>query len=219
MPSDGKGKGAYAVLGMLAVLLLMVAAYVLTSNRVTERENEAAAVGAQADQLEAQAGQQASFTDFAQIALTRTAAVSAVAQTRFDWERFMRELSLVMPKGSWLQSTDASVSGELDAGAATTTGTTTTTSAAAAGPSATLVGCTPHQSDVARMMVRLGQAYRVTDVLLNESAQEQATQPPSVDTCGRFYKFDLTVKFSPSEPGREAPRGEGTVPASLGGGS
>jgi len=217
-PSDGGGKGGYAVLGVLALLLAMVAAYVLTSNKVTERENETAAVSQEADQLEAQAVQNASYTDFAQIAAMRTQAVAGVAATRFDWERFMRELSLIMPTGSWLQSTDASVAGVTTSEGSATDATATTTTATAAGPTANLVGCTPDQSDVARMMVRLRQANRVVDVTLNESLREQGDTPATVDNCGRLYKFDLTVEFSPSEPA-EAPRGERRVPASLGGGS
>ena len=69
------------------------------------------------------------------------------------------------------------------------------------------------------MMVRLEQMYRVTDVELNESTQELAGGVTSLQSCGKFYKFDLTVKFSPVEPPREAPKGETRVPASLGGGS
>jgi Tfp pilus assembly protein PilN len=220
-PHAGSGKGGYAVIGVLVALLAMAVVYVLTSNKVTERENETAAVQAQADGLEAKAAQQASYTDFAAIAVTRTQSVAGVAGSRFDWERFMRELALIMPAGSWLQSTDASVSGELEGGTGDTSDTTATTSAAGAAPTpaATLVGCTPGQSDVARMMARLREAHRVTDVVLNESAQEQAGQPPTVDSCGSLYKFDLTVNFSPLGSVREAPRGERGVPASLGGGS
>ena len=39
-------------------------------------------------------------------------------------------------------------------------------------PKANLVGCTPDQSDVARMMVRMRQIHRVTDVKLNQSTTE-----------------------------------------------
>ena len=52
-------------------------AYVLTSNNVTERENEAAAAKAEANQLEAKAAQSGAFTNFAQIKQTRLASVAA----------------------------------------------------------------------------------------------------------------------------------------------
>ena len=223
LPDDGRarpagasgGKGAYLVCGVLALLLAMVAAYVLTSNTVTERKNEAAAAGAEADRLEAEAAAQANYTDFADIARQRLTSVTGVAATRFDWERLMREVSRVMPEGSWLQATDASVSGDPNALAVPPAGAAPTPAA----PYASFVGCTPRQSDVAQLMVRLRQLHRVEDVKLNESAQETLEGETTVDNCGTLYKFDVGVTFSPTEAGGEAPRGSEGVPASLGGGS
>jgi Tfp pilus assembly protein PilN len=215
-PSDSSGKGAYVALGVLALLLGMVVAYVLTANTVTERQNETEAARVEADRLEAHAAQKGSFTDFAQIAQTRVQSVAGVAAGRFDWERFMRELSRVMPAGSWLQSADASVLG--DSGA-TATDPAAAAAAASSSPSANLVGCTPDQSDAARLMVRLRQLHRVQDVELGQSAQESTEGAASVESCGSEYKFDVTVKFTPAAPVAEAPRGETRVPASLGGGS
>jgi Tfp pilus assembly protein PilN len=216
--SEGDGKSAPIALGVLALLLALVVGYVLTSNTVTERKSDAAAASAEADQLEAAAGQQASYTDFAQIAVTRTQSVAEVAAKRFDWERFMRELGRVMPDGSWLQSADASVTGDPTSGAATTLPADPSATATVA-PAANLVGCTPDQEDVARMMVRLRQLYRVDDVLLNESTLGENEEEATVVNCGSLYTFNLTVNFTAAEPSKEAPRGTRGVPASLGGGS
>ena len=219
-PSDGSGKGAHAALGVLALLLAMVVAYVLTANTVTERQNETEAARVEADRLEAQAAQKGNFTDFAAVAQTRMQSVAGVAASRFDWERFMRELALVMPEGSWLQTADASTTG--DSAITSATGTPAPAAAPttpAGGPSAHLVGCTPDHPDTARMMVRLRQLHRVEDVELGSSAKEESTGQADIESCGANYKFDLTVKFSPAAPGSEAPRGEARVPASLGGGS
>ena len=214
---SGKGSGgAYVVLGVLAVLLLMAVAYVTTTNSVNDKTSKAAAAHQEAVAAEGKTEQLGSFTDFASIKDERLAAVTAAAQTRFDWERYMRELSRVMPKGSWISTASASVTGE---GIGTVTASTTVDPAAAAVPKANLVGCTPRQSEVARMMVRLDQMYRVTDVTLNESTQESSATDTTLQSCGRLYKFDLTVSFSPVQPSNEAPKGETRVPASLGGGS
>jgi Tfp pilus assembly protein PilN len=216
-PTDTGGKGAPIALGVLAALLLMVVGYVLTSNSVTERKDKAEAASADATRIEAQAGQQSSYTGFAQIAQTRMQSVADVAAKRFDWERFMRELAHIMPEGSWLQTTDASVTGDpaaASAGVTATTGTTTSSQ-----PSANLIGCTPGQDDVAGMMVRLEQLYRVEDVQLNDSTIGSKDQEASVASCGELYTFNLTVKFTAAEPSREAPHGTDRVPASLGGGS
>jgi Tfp pilus assembly protein PilN len=216
--TEGGGNGAPIALGVLAALLAMVVVYVLTSNTITERQNDSKTASAEADKLEAQASQQANYTDFATIARTRTESVAGVAASRFDWERFMRELAHVMPTGSWLQSADASTLGGTATGASQPTPSTDAT-ATPTGPSATLIGCTPDQDDVARMMVRLRELYRVDDVQLNESAAGERNEEASVESCGALYTFNLTVQFSVAEPSREAPRGSNSVPASLGGGS
>ena len=104
--------GAYVVLGVLAVLLVMAVAYVMTNNSVNDNKSKAAAARQEADAAESKTKQLGSFTDFASIKDQRLAAVTAAAQTRFDWERFMRELSRVMPDGSWISNTSASVTGE-----------------------------------------------------------------------------------------------------------
>jgi Tfp pilus assembly protein PilN len=217
-PSEGSGKGAYGVLGLLAVLLVMAVAYVLTSNNVTERKNQAEEARVEAEQLEAQAQSKGEFSAFEQIAQTRVASVTGVAATRFDWERFMRELSRVMPAGSWLISADASVTGATPSGASTGA-TATDGETAPSGPAALLTGCTPKHSDVARMMVRLRQLHRVTDVELRQSTREDGAGAAAIDTCGSLTAFDLSVTFSPAAPVSEAPRGAAEVPVSLGGGS
>jgi Tfp pilus assembly protein PilN len=213
--TGNRSGSAYVLVGVLATLVVMVAAYVFTAGNVTDRKNEAAAAKAEADGLEAQVAQSKSFTNFAQIKETRLASVSTIADSRFDWERMLRELSRAMPAGSWLQASDASVAGTPDGSASEASAT-----AAPTGPSATLTGCTPNQADVARMMVRLRQMHRVTDVVLNQSSTDVAQDTEvTADTCGSYYQFDVTVSFELTQPASEAPRGETRVPASLGGGS
>jgi Tfp pilus assembly protein PilN len=215
--SGAQAGSSYIVIGVLVTLLAMVAGYVLTSNKVTKNKNDAAAAKAEADSLEAEIAQRGAFTNFSQIKETRLASVSGVAETRFDWERLMRELSRVMPSGTWLQTTDASVTGEVAGAEASTP---VAGAVVAPQPKVNLVGCTPDQSDVAGMMVRLRQLHRVSDVELNQSStQLSATGDASVDNCGRNYQFDLLVSFSPTPPQTEAPHGENVVPTSLGGGS
>ncbi len=214
-PSEGSGKGAYGLLGLLGVLLVMAVAYVMTANNVTVRESQAEEARVEADRLEAKAKSAGTFTEFEQIAQTRVASVAGVAAGRFDWERFMRELSRVIPEGSWLVSAAASTTGQTERA----TSAAADPAAAAAGPSALLTGCTPKHSDVARMMVRLRQLHRVVDVELTQSSREDGAGEASVDTCGRNTSFDMTVKFSPTAPAAEAPRGASGVPVSLGGGS
>jgi Tfp pilus assembly protein PilN len=212
----GKASGAaYIVVGVLAVFLVMAVAYVLTSNTVNENETKAAEAKQEADALEAQAAALGSFTNFATIKDQRLASVVTTAQTRFDWERLMREVSMIMPEGSWLRTTSASVLGE-----ASPTGDPAASAAGGAlNPTATFVGCTKKQSEVATLMVRMGGLHRATDVKLNQSGVETADGEASIDSCGSLYQFDVTVSFESVAPANEAPRGSVRVPASLGGGS
>ena len=218
-PSGENSGSAYAVVGVLVVLLALAVAYVMTSNSVNDNKSKAEAAKQQADALEAKSSQLDPFTDFAAIKQQRLEAVKTAAETRFDWERLMRELSRVMPHGSWLQTTDASVKGDTEAsGAAPATANPAEAITGPVSPSATFVGCTPRQSEVAKILVRLRSMHRVTDVELNESLKEQGVSDVTVDSCGPLYKFDVTVTFAPTDT-PEAPRGSDTVPASLGGGS
>lgn len=202
---------AYVVVGVLATLLVMIAAYVVTANQVTTRNNDAAAAGAEADRLEAQIGALGPFGNFSQTLQVRATSVRQLASSRFDWERLMLEMARVLPDEGWLQTAEASTSGETDS-------SSSSSSTAGSGPQLNLVGCTPKQSDVAELMLRLRRLHRVEDVTLNESTREETGAPPTLDSCGRLYQFDLNVAFATTFTA-EAPKGRTNVPASLGGGS
>ncbi len=198
---------AYAVLGVLAVALAMVGFYVLSANQVSSREDAAAQAQRDAQAAQTEIATLGAFASFSQIKEVRVASVTSLAEARFDWERFVRELALVLPERTYLSQVDASV---LPDPAAAATATTTT------GPSATLLGCAPRQPDVAQLMVRLRELYRVQDVSLTESAKGTSDAGAESGDCGSFYAFTVIVAFTPSEP---AVDGAGRqVPASLGGG-
>jgi Tfp pilus assembly protein PilN len=208
----GDGRNAYVVLGVLAILLALTGAYVLTGNQVAERTAAAAEASAEADRLEAQIATLGAFGSFAQVKETRLASVRQLATQRFDWERLMLELARVLPDDGWLQTASASTAGDGDTDAASTADATTS------GPTASLSGCLPRQSDVADLMLRLGRLHRAEDVTLAESVREDARGVPTVDGCGRYYRFDVAVAFSPAVV-EEPPAGARRVPAALGGGS
>ena len=209
--SSGKAGGAYVVVGVLAALVVMLTVYALTANQVSARKTEAAKVAREAQALEAKTASLDRFGDFAQLKQARLASVRDLAGGRFDWERFMRELSLVLPRGSWVKEVNASTTGSEEAGGAASGQPT-------GQPSAKLMGCAPKQPETAKLMVRLRRMYRVEDVTLNESAQESSAGAATLGDCGKLYAFDLTVSFLAAPP-PERVRGRKGVPAALGGGS
>ena len=208
--STGKAGGAYVLIGVLGALVVMVMVYALTANQVNSRKTETAKASQEAETLEARTAALDRFGDFSQVKQTRLASVRELAGGRFDWERFMRELSLVLPRGSWIKEVDASA-----------TGSTEETGGAegqpSGQPSAKLTGCAPKQPETAKLMVRLRRMHRVDDVALKESAQESSGGAATLASCGKLYGFDLTVSFLASPPPEGAGKGK-RVPASLGGG-
>jgi len=212
---------AYVVVGVLGVLLLSALLYTFTANQVTSRKDKAAQAGQEADRADARVASLGAYGDFSQLKLSRVASVTQVAQTRFDWERLVRETSLVLPAETWLTEVSASVVPEEAIDGASTS---SSDASAPSGPSATFAGCAKHQSDVAKLMVRLRRMHRVQDVSLNESSVEgddsSATTIESfIQGCGRYPKFELTVAFDPADPSQPSQGTPGRVPASLGGGS
>jgi Tfp pilus assembly protein PilN len=227
-PQRGTGRfggSAYAIVGALAVALVMAAMYVLASNELTEKESEIAAAKAETQEAQERAGALTAFADFAQITQAREATVRDLAMVRFDWERVMREIAHVIPNDIWLLDMTASSSPQDSAEVSTTapTGTPTTTT----GPSLTLDGCAPSQSAVAALLVRLREMDRVDEVELGESVRQDTGGESAVGdsatgaegSCpGDRFKFTVSVTFSAPVPG-ETPAGDESVPAALGGGS
>lgn len=210
--AGGRAGSSYVVLGVLGVLLAMVVGYVFSANQVNDRESQAAEARQEAGRLEQQAKVLSPFGDFSQVKETRIASVRELAKGRFDWERFMRELALILPEGSWLRGADSSATGDIEGG------TGTASEGPTGQPLARLTGCTKRQSDVARMMLRLRELHRVADVTLTESKQDDSGGDAGADSCGSYYAFDVTVEFAPAA-NDETPPGAKRVPATLGGGS
>lgn len=217
--SSGKRSGsAYVVLGILGVLLLAVFLLVHTSNQVADREAQTATADREAQEAEAKAGTLGAYGNFKQAKETRTQSVGSLANGRFDWERFMRELARVLPAEVSLSGVEASVTGSEEGEAAAP-------AAEPSGPTATLTGCALSHPNVATLMVRLRQMDRVTDVKLTESAKasdgggsgEPAAGGGEGGGCGNLVTFEVAVVFDPAPPPPQV-GGVADVPASLGGG-
>lgn len=224
-PGDATGNGPKVVLGVLAVLLLMVAGYVFTANQVSSRETELAETRAATEVAQARAAALAPYSELAALKQTRTASVTELAGGRFDWERLMREVSMVLPEGIWLRTVTAGLGAQDGAseGSPPEPGSESDTT-----PTVKLEGCAPSQPGVATLLVRLRKLSSVADVQLGESRREDdgdesgstgaASDAASGDSCGAGdFTFDATVTFNAPEAivvGAKVER----VPAALGGG-
>jgi Tfp pilus assembly protein PilN len=154
----------YLVLGALALILVGVALYVLAGNTVSEREAEVARLHREDARASAKAERLAAFTQFHELQLARSETVASLADSRFDWERVMRELSLILPDDAWLVSLNASASPE--SGGESGGGSLR---AAAAGPALELKGCATGQESVAGFVTALKDIDGVTRVGVESS--------------------------------------------------
>jgi Tfp pilus assembly protein PilN len=176
-PEDRRGEraplraGPFAYVLVGALLLAFLASYLVvsTTNSISERKSEIADLEQQLATSEARAEALQSFTDFASLEQARTGTVWSLAGSRFDWERVMRELALVIPADISLNALSGSTAGggDPESGAVAPTGG----AEGSAIPTLTMAGCGTSHDSVARLLAALRDIDGVTRVGLTRSAE------------------------------------------------
>src|SRR5260221_11861527 len=100
----------YILLGALVAVLIGVTAMVLVDNQISKSKSEVAKLEGEDAVASARAQQLVSYTQFRSMSEQRGATVQSLADSRFDWERVMRELALVLPSNVWLVGLTATAS-------------------------------------------------------------------------------------------------------------
>ncbi len=213
------GSGAYLLLGGLGALVVAVAAFVLVSNSVTSRKAELARLTTETAQTEAKAAALKPYLDFANLRQKRVATLQALAQSRFPWERAMRQITRVVPANvsltQFIGTVAPGITVEEVAG-----GDTSSLRQAVQAPAIQLIGCTSSHSEVSRLMSRLRRMTGVTRVSLatSEKPKDEAvnvTAAGLTDDCRASYRmprFQIVVFFAPL-PGAPAAGAPGAPPA------
>jgi Tfp pilus assembly protein PilN len=191
----------YAAIAALLVLLLMVLGYVLTKNGINDANEKTAQAQVEQQAAQQRVGQLQAYGDFSKIKAAREAAVASLAQVRFDWERLMREMALVLPKDVYLTAFSAAPGGA--------TATAAAGAASATGPLVSLSGCAPSHPAVADTLVRLRKLHNVVDVTLSTSSKAAGAVGGACRTS-----WTASASFQPET----APTAPAPVPARLGGG-
>ncbi len=220
------GVGVYAVLGALGLALVAVTAFVLTTNQVSERQAALTTVEQEAVQAEAQAARLKPYADFSALRENRVRTVASLAQSRFSWDRAMREMARVMPANVWLTSIVGTVApGVSFAGGGG--GDTSSLRGQVNAPAIEIVGCTRTQADVSRVMARLRLMDGVSRVTLGASEKIDSDQSggesadggavaSSSDDCRygdpKIPKFSVVVFFK-APPAATPPPAAGSPPA------
>jgi len=220
-PAEVPSNASYVFLGVLGALLLAVVALVMTGNSITSHKAEIARAQQETQAAQARIAELGPFGQFSQVKQTRLQSVTSLSSARFDWERLMRELALVLPEDVFITEASASATGEAEAGSTVPTPPTAGAAGAVGTPSLDITGCAPSQATVAEVMVRLRNLHRAADVDLGESSKPEAVEggAPATEGCGADYTFDVTVTFSPPPPENEQGERGSSVPAQLGGGA
>jgi Tfp pilus assembly protein PilN len=195
------GPLAYIVVGVLAVLLVGVVMLVLANNDISDREAEVTSLEAERATAVAEAEELAPYASFQQVSEERTATISSLADSRFDWPRVIRQLSLILPPEVYLTSLTGSAGG--GSGGATEV----------AGPSLTLTGCAPGQNTVAAFVAALKEIDGVTRVGLNQSALGEGSGDGQAATggycaTGKKAQFEVIAAFDAAPP---SPNGDAST--------
>jgi len=167
-PPMRTGPIPYIVVGALVAVLVGVALLVTTSAQVSETKDEVVQLKRENKAAEQQAQRLAGYVQFQHLRETRMQTVASLANSRFDWERVMRELALVLPHDVWLTSLDASASSESATGEGGEGGGAQLRSQVP-GPALELTGCATGQEAVAGFITVLKDIDGVTRVGLEHS--------------------------------------------------
>jgi Tfp pilus assembly protein PilN len=192
------GPLAYIVLGSLLAALAAVTLLVLTNNQISDSKAEIETLNVEISAAEAQAAESAAYVQFHQLAEQRGTTVTNLANSRFDWERVMRQLSLVVPEDVWLTNLTASVKPGVSPG-----GEASGLRDSVAGPALQVSGCAEGQEAVARFVSALKEIEGVTRIGVQASqiggeggGETGSTSASGSCEAGEFVaQFQLVVAF------------------------
>ncbi len=171
------GPAAYVVVGALVAALAGVTALVITDNQISDRKAEVAKLKQQDAIARARADRLAAYSQFGSVRDQRFATVTSLADSRFDWERVMRELSLILPDDVWLTN----LTGKASPAVSVDGGASVSLRDSIPGPALELVGCARGQEAVARFVSALKDIDGVTRVGVESS--QLGTQQSSAGTA------------------------------------
>jgi Tfp pilus assembly protein PilN len=209
------GPLSYVVVGVLAIALAAVTAIVLMGNTISDREAEVSSLKSEVAAAKAQAKRLSAFTDFAAMQDARQETVTSLATSRFDWERVLREISLVIPDDVWLTNFTATASGSASEGASSSATSSSSSDVAMGitGPTLDIQGCAAGHEAVAKFLAALREVDGVTRVSVLSSERpdgvdsaSSASTPGGEDSavaCSTrdfISTFDVIAAFDAAQP-------------------
>ncbi|HVY78494.1 MAG TPA: PilN domain-containing protein [Solirubrobacterales bacterium] len=212
------GPLAYVIVGALAAAVLGVALLTITNNQISDSKAEIASLESKVAAVEARAQSLSAYTQFHDLHQQRVATITSLADSRFDWERVMRELALILPGDVWLTN----LSGTASPGVSVEGSSGISLRSGIAGPALEMTGCASGQKAVAGFVQALKEIDGVTRVGMQSSALGEASGSSSgggssasgtCQTRNFIAQFQLVVAFdaAPVPPTGEG-EGEAVAP-------
>jgi Tfp pilus assembly protein PilN len=205
---SGSGVASYIVLGVLAAVVAMSAAYTLANRSVAHHRAQLDSVQSQLETAQAQVQRYASYTGFTALREKRTETVRSLATSRFDWSHALHELARTMPPNAWLTS----LKGTVTPGVTIDGGSGDPLRATLQNPALEILGCTTSQADVAKVISSLRRVDGVERVSLSSSqkldkasASDGGSSTASTGDSGsgdcrngnsRYPQFSMTLFFA-----------------------
>jgi Tfp pilus assembly protein PilN len=202
-PSLGRLGASHVLIAILAIAVGYVSFYVLTNNKISQRQTQLAGLQQQVTREKAAVARLDSYQKFEQLAQARAQTVRQIADSRFDWHSAMEDLSKVVPSNTTLQSLTATVSPTSSATGGSG-GSASGIRGAINAPAFEMTGCTGSQDEVAQLMSRLRLINGVSRVTLGQSTKAAGGSTSSATTsagsphnCAGGPSFDMVVFFQP----------------------
>lgn len=218
------GAVSYVLIAALGLALLGVIALAFTSKQISDRKSEVAKLQAEEAQTTQKANSLQAFANFRAVQEQRSSTVTSLAQSRFDWQRVLDELSRVVPSNVWL----VQLAGTVNPTVSITDAPDIETRGEIPGPALEIVGCAPSLDAVAGFVSSLEEIDGVTRVGVQESqrpedaaaassaATTDSAQATSTNCQTRpfIYQFKIVAAFD-SVPTPSGATTDSSVPSSL----
>jgi hypothetical protein len=207
-----RGLGAYAVLAVLAVGVLMAGAWALTGRQLSDSRADVASSERAAQAAEAKVAALAPYTSFAELSRSRVETLTGLIKGRFDWSHGLREVARVLPRDVDLISLVGTTSPNSSVQGAGSGGSLRS---ALPVPAIDVIGCAHSQSDVARLLARLRSIDGVQRVSLGSSEKSDSASLSDTDcrASDQTPEFQITVFFQ-ALPDGIVPSAAATAPVS-----
>lgn len=198
------GATGWVIVGALALAVVAAILLVTTSNTLSDREREVAALQHAERVAQQQAAEVAPYTAFQQTVVARRQTIAGLAASRFDWERVMRELALIIPRDIVVRTMTATVSPDVSVPGATSVDLR----GSVPGPALELTGCgvgpeDRSQETIARFISALYDIDGVTrvgmkDAIVTEEGDQGAAGGGRAGVCAggeQVSNFQIVAAF------------------------